>query len=232
MTQSQTSTSVKKPKLLLFDVNETLIDFSSLRSRMNELFKHDAAFEQWFLLMLQFSLVDNVTNQYHNFSEIAKAALQMNQERLGRKLAEEDTKELLQMVRSLPPHPDVEEGLKMLKKADYRLVAFTNSTEEVLKQQMELAGLTDLFDGLRSVDELKRYKPAIDTYREMAKKFGVQPEEAMMIAAHGWDMTGALHAGLQAAFVARKGHALYPLAPKPQLTGDTLVAIAEQLVKL
>jgi 2-haloacid dehalogenase len=231
MSQPQTTTSVRKPKLLLFDVNETLIDFSSLRTRMNELFQHESAFELWFLLMLQYSLVDNVTNQYHNFSEIAKAALQMNQERLGRKLADEDSKQLLQMVRTLPPHPDVEEGLNMLNKAGYRLVAFTNSTAEVLKQQMEKAGLTNLFEALLSVDEVRKYKPAIDTYREISKKLGVQPEEAMMIAAHGWDMAGALHAGLQAAFISRKGKALYPLAPKPQLVGDTLISIAEQLTK-
>lgn len=232
MSQAQTNAPIRRPKLIFFDVNETLIDFSSLRSRMNELFQHEAAFELWFLLMLQYSLVDNVTGQYHNFSEIGKAALQMNQERLGKKLAEEDATALLQRVRTLPPHPDVAQGLQMLNQAGYRLVAFTNSAGEVVKQQMELAGLTNQFEALLSVDELKRYKPAVDTYQAMAKKLGVQPQEAMMIAVHGWDIAGAMHAGLQAAFISRKGHALYPLAPQPQLTGDTLIAIAEQLSTL
>ena len=51
----------------------------------------------------------------------------------------------------------------------------------------------------------------------------------MLIAAHGWDVAGAAAAGLQTAFIARKGHALYPLALKPTLTGATLTDIAAQL---
>ncbi len=54
----------------------------------------------------------------------------------------------------------------------------------------------------------------------------------MLIAAHGWDVTGALHAGLQAAFLSREGKAQYPLAPNPRFTADSLTGIAEQLVKL
>jgi 2-haloacid dehalogenase len=39
----------------------------------------------------------------------------------------------------------------------------------------------------------------------------------MLIAAHGWDVTGALHAELQAAFIFREGKSQYPLAPPPDL---------------
>jgi 2-haloacid dehalogenase len=66
----------------------------------------------------------------------------------------------------------------------------------------------------------------------VVNKVGIQPTEALFIAAHGWDVAGALRAGLQAAFIDRKGKALYPLAPKPQFTGNTLISIAERLIKL
>ncbi len=37
-----------------------------------------------------------------------------------------------------------------------------------------------------------------------------------MVAAHGWDIAGALAAGMQAAFIERKGQVL-PLVPKPEI---------------
>lgn len=220
-----------KPKLLIFDVNETLLDLSPMRTRMQEIFQHEFAFEKWFSLMLHYSLVDNVTNQYHNFGEIGKAAFQMTGQILERKVSDKDVQETLQMIRQLPPHPDIPEGLDMLKKAGYKMIALTNSTGEVVKEQMKNAGLTENFEALLSIDEFRKYKPSLEVYKTVVHKFGIQPHEAMMIAAHGWDVTGALQAGLQAAFIARKGKALYPLAPEPQLTGNTLVSIAENLIE-
>lgn len=228
----QNSSSSNKPRLLIFDVNETLLDLSGMKARMNEVFAHAFAFTQWFSLMLQYSLVDNVTGQYHNFGEIGKAAFQMTEQMLEKNVSERERDEILQMIRQLPPHPDVEEGLSMLQKAGYRMVTLTNSTGEVVKQQMESAGLTKYFETLLSIDPMRKYKPALETYREATKKLGVRPEEAMLIAAHGWDVTGALHAGLQAAFISRKAQAQYPLAPSPHYTGDSLTSIVEKLVKL
>lgn len=226
-----TSASVK-PKLLILDVNETLLDLSGMKARMNKAFGHDFAFTQWFSLMLQYSLVDNVTGQYHNFGEIGKAAFQMTKDMLGKEVSDNERDEILQMIRRLPPHPEVEKGLSMLQKAGYRMVTLTNSTEEVVKQQMESAGLTRYFETLLSIDPMRKYKPALETYRQATEQLGVRPEEAMLIAAHGWDVTGALHAGLQAAFLSREGKAQYPLAPNPRFTADSLTGVAEQLVKL
>lgn len=228
----QNSPSYDKPKLLIFDVNETLLDLSGMKARMIKAFDHEFAFNQWFSLMLQYSLVDNVTGEYHNFGEIGKAAFQMTEQMLEKKVPEDEKNEILQMIRHLPPHPEVEKALLMLKEAGYRMVTLTNSTEEVVKQQMESSGLSKYFEMLLSIDPMRKYKPAPETYRKASEKLRVRPEEAMLIAAHGWDITGALHAGLQAAFISRKGKAHYPLAPNPQYRGDSLTSIAEKLVKL
>ena len=221
-----------RPKLLIFDVNETLLDLSLMKNRMNEVFGHEYAFKQWFALMLQYSLVDNVTGQYHNFGEIGKAAFKMTEEILGKKVSASDMQNTLKMIRNLPAHPDVAPALQQLKDAGYWMVTLTNSTEEVVNEQMESAGLTQYFERIMSIDPMKKYKPALETYQKATQMLGVLPGEAMLIAAHGWDVTGALHAGLQAAFVSRPGQAKYPLAPEVRFTGNTLIAIAEELVSL
>ncbi len=219
------------PQLLIFDVNETLLDLSPMKTRMNEVFQHAFAFEKWFSLMLQYSLVDTVTQQYHNFGEIGKAAFQMTGQALETHVPDQQAKEILTMIRKLPPHPDVIKGLEMLNDAGYQMVTLTNSAPDVLQQQMEYAGLTHFFTALLSIDEIRKYKPASATYQACLKKQEVEAGEAMLIAAHGWDVAGALQAGLQAAFVARKGKTLYPLAPPPQISEDTLIRVAEKLTQ-
>ncbi|HEV7349725.1 haloacid dehalogenase type II [Telluribacter sp.] len=225
-----TNQTFNKPRLLLFDVNETLLDLSGMKSRMNKAIGSDFAFTHWFTLMLQYSLIETVTGQYHSFGEIGNATFQMVEAIYGQQVPDQEAKEILQLIRQLPPHPDVEPGLKMLQEAGFRLVALTNGADEALQQQMESAGLSGYFEMLLSVDSVRKFKPAPEPYKYALDALGVKPAEAMLIAAHGWDMTGALRAGLQAAFIARPGKTLYPLAPQPQLTGESLVAIAKRLI--
>lgn len=220
-----------RPKLLVFDVNETLLDLGKLRAAINSEFKSEFAFQQWFSLLLQYSLVDTVTQDYHDFAHIGDGALDMLAQALGQPARPASRKqELLQLITELPPHPDVVPGLTALQQAGFRLVALTNSPGSTVKKQMAYASLTDFFEQLRSVDEVKRYKPHPDTYLTTCQQLQVEPQQALLVAAHGWDVAGALRAGLQAAFISRPGQAPYPLAPAPTHTSPTLEALARQLI--
>jgi 2-haloacid dehalogenase len=53
-----------------------------------------------------------------------------------------------------------------------------------------------------------------------------------LVAAHGWDVAGAMAAGCRGAFVARPGRLPDPVAPPPDLTGDDLEQVADQLLAL
>jgi 2-haloacid dehalogenase len=52
------------------------------------------------------------------------------------------------------------------------------------------------------------------------------------VAAHWWDIAGAMAAGCQAAFVARPGMVLSPLGVPPGITGPDLAAVAEQIITI
>jgi 2-haloacid dehalogenase len=223
---------MKRPELLIFDVNETLLDLSSMEESINKAFNHDYAFTQWFSFMLQYSLVDTVTDNYHDFGTIGKAAMQMTQEKLSKTVDNKKVDDLLNMIKSLPPHPEVKASLEKLQKAGFKMITLTNSTHEVVKQQMKFAGLTKYFNELMSIEHTKKYKPHPDTYQYALEQTGTAPNNVMLIAAHGWDITGALSSGLQAAFIQRKGKSLYPLSAKPQFTGNTLSDIADMLIAM
>ncbi len=63
-----------------------------------------------------------------------------------------------------------------------------------------------------------------------AERLGVDCRDVRLIAAHAWDVAGAVRAGCAAAFVARSGQVLDPLAPRPDIVGADLDAVAAGIV--
>jgi len=53
----------------------------------------------------------------------------------------------------------------------------------------------------------------------------------LLVAAHAWDVAGAMHAGCAAAFVARPGMVLDPLAPDPVIIATDLDEVANAVLK-
>src|SRR5215207_6403722 len=95
-----------------------------------------------------------------------------------------------------------------------------------------LAGRQDYFEQVLSADTVKRLKPAPEPYRLAADSFGVQIGQIRLVAAHAWDIAGALRAGCAAAFVARPGMVLNPLVEHPDVVGADLREVADQIIEL
>jgi 2-haloacid dehalogenase len=223
--------AIQPYRVILFDVNETLLDMSPLKRAVGKAFGSPHAFRQWFGLLLQYSLVDTVTGQYHDFGTIGEAALDMTANMLEKKCLKPAHKQrIIGLLKELPPHKDVPKALALLQEAGYSLVAFTNSPSKVLDEQLAYADIISYFNQGLSVEMVRRYKPDGNTYRAAVQHLELAPSEALLVAAHGWDVAGAQRAGLDSAFVARPGQTLYPLAPPPTYQGDTLLSVARQLV--
>ena len=94
-----------KPKVILFDVNETLLDLSALKGSVGQaLGGHPELMPLWFTTMLQYSLVTTVAGRYSDFGEIGTACLRMVAKSHGVTLDEDAAKEAVSPIRSLPPH--------------------------------------------------------------------------------------------------------------------------------
>ncbi|WP_121354320.1 haloacid dehalogenase type II [Flavisolibacter nicotianae] len=216
--------------VILFDVNETMLNMSPLKKKINRLLGSSKGFRIWFGMLLQYSLVDNCTDNYHDFASTASATLDMAAKTLMADLDEKEKKAALQSIKELPAYDDVPKGLKLLKENGFRLATLTNSSTNTLVAQLQYAELTEYFEATLSIDTIKKYKPSLETYKWAADQLSADVSEAILVAAHGWDIAGALQAGLQAAFIERKGQSVYPLAPKPTFTGKDFVDIAKQII--
>ena len=218
-------------RICVFDVNETLLDLGSLDPHFERAFGDAGVRRIWFSQLLQSALVATVTGAYSDFGQVGAAALQMVAEREGVDLSDEDRQRILAGMRELPPHPEVAEGLQRLRDAGLRLATLTNSTQQVAEAQIENSGLRGYFEQILSADAVGRLKPAPEPYRMAAERLGVGVEGVRLVAAHAWDVAGALRAGCAAAFVARPGMVLDPLVERPDVVGADLREVADRILE-
>lgn len=216
--------------VIAFDVNETLLDLRALDSAFDDLLGSAALRGQWFAQMLQLSFVGGLTGEYVDFSTAQQAALLMLAQRVGRTITVEQAQEMVQRMDSLPPHREVAEALAALRQTPLKVVALVNSVEAVGQAQLANAGIRQHFDEVISADTVRHLKPSPQPYHAVASAFNVEPSEVRLVAAHSWDISGALAAGCKAAFVARPGMVLSPIGPQPDIVEADIAAIVRQIV--
>ena len=222
-----------RPKVILFDVNETLLDLTPLKESVGKaLGGRPELAPLWFTTLLQYSLVATVADHYLDFGEIGAACLLMVAKNHGVELSEDAATNALAPIRSLPPHSDVIPTLGRLRDANYRLFTLTNSPKAALAEQMTHAGLTDYFEALLSVEDVGKYKPHADVYHWAASRVGVDVSECLLAAVHGWDVAGAAWAGMKTAFIARPGQQQFPLGPEIDITVSSLAELPGELERI
>lgn len=135
-------------------------------------------------------------------------------------------------MRTLPAHPEVAESVTLLGRSGIILAALTNSTEDVAVAQLENAGIAQYFSRILSAESARQLKPAAALYQLAANELGVGIAHVRMVAAHAWDIAGALRSGCAAAFVARPGMVLDPLVETPDIVGSDLNDVARQIIAI
>lgn len=217
-------------KICVFDVNETLLDLRALDPEFERIFGDTAVRKEWFAQFIQSALVSIITDAYQPFGVIGSAAFDMIAARRGIVVSLEDKKAALSKLVQLPAYPEVANNLALLKSSGYTIAALTNSTLEVAEKQLQNAGIAQYFDKVLSGDSIKQLKPAKEVYKMAAQTFDMDVSDMRLIAAHAWDIAGALRAGCAAAFVARSGMVLDPLVEQPDIIGKDIQEVVERII--
>ena len=221
-----------RQRIIVFDVNETLLDVGALAPQFQRVFGNAGVAQEWFSNVVLYSQVATIAGPYVEFGTIARAALDMTAVAHGVTLAPTDRDGILRGLVALPAHPDVPDALRKLQASGFRLVTLTNSAPAAVEQQLKNAGIGEYFERSFSVDAVRKFKPAAEVYGLVATELQVAPPQLRLVAAHAWDVLGAMRAGCAAAFVKRPGKALFPLADTPDIVGPDLRNVSDQIVKL
>src|ERR1700761_814361 len=116
-----------KPSILIFDVNETLIDFEVMSPLFERVFGDKRVFREWLGHLIMYSMTITLSGLYKDYFSLGQGVLQMVGEIHGISVKPEHVEAIRTGMLTMPAHADVSEGLNRLKDSGFRLVSFTNS---------------------------------------------------------------------------------------------------------
>jgi len=218
------------PSVIVFDVNETLSDMTPLAQRFTDVGAPAALAKLWFATLLRDGFALAAAGDSGRFAEIGAEALRGLL--LGMPLdhgTDHAVEHVIQGMSQLSVHPDVADGVRVLRAAGYRLVTLSNGATAVADRLFAGAGIRAEFERLLSVDDAAAWKPAPAAYTYAADVCGVPARDLLLVAVHPWDIHGASRAGLGTAWLNRSEGAYPGYFADPDIVVSTLTDLADAL---
>ncbi|WP_104017566.1 haloacid dehalogenase type II [Roseovarius nitratireducens] len=223
---------LKSASIIVFDVNETLIDITTLEPFFERLFGDSGVMREWFPELILYSQTLTLSGLYTPFGNLAGGILRMVGANRGVAVKDDDIAELKTLFGQMPAYGDVKPALSKLRDAGFTLVTLTNSARSPSPTPLENAGVDAFFDHHFSVGEVGKFKPHPATYEMVASRMNVSMAEMCMVACHLWDTIGAQAVGCQGAFIARPHNSALnvPQVPTPDFIAGNLAELADQII--
>lgn len=214
-----------RPQVVIFDVNETLTDMEPLRARFEEIGLSGDLMATWFAGVLRDGFALTAAGGYAEFAAIAADVLRGL---LADQEADPDKAigHVLRGFTELRVHPDVPDGMRMLRESGVRLFTMTNGSAAMTEGILGHEGLLDLVEARLDVSGPRAWKPARAAYEYAVDRAGVRPDQAALVAVHPWDIDGAQRAGLTGAWLDRRGTPYPSVMSAPRLSAPDLKALA------
>lgn len=220
-----------KKNIILFDINETVLDLSILKPKFKTVFGDESVLATWFSMLLHSSTVCMMTDIKTDFATLAGTMLDALAARMGLTLSNSMRDNILSGFANLPPHKDIKQALSTLKSAGFRTVAFSNSSLNLISTQITNAGLMAYFDDILSVEKTGSFKPDPTVYKYAAAQLNQPLETLRLVATHDWDTHGALSVGMHAAYINRSSAIYHPLYRQPDIIALTMEDIVKQIIE-
>lgn len=110
---------------------------------------------------------------------------------------------LIQAWHRMRAWTDVGPALEALRASNLELFVLANGTTRLQLDLVRSAGLHGMFDMLFSSQMLGVYKPSCAAYLKALNLVGCNPEEAVMVACHAYDLRAARDVGMNTVYVRR-----------------------------
>lgn len=211
------------PRVVVFDINETLSDLSPMATRFADVGLPSYLAATWFASVLRDGFALAATGSEATFAKVADGVLRtLFVSHPPSRDPDAAVQHILEGFSSLKVHPDVPPGVRSLVAEGTRLATLTNGATSIAEELLEKAGIRDAFERLLTVEDAGIWKPAAAAYTYAARMCHVPPEQMMLVAVHPWDIDGAARAGLQTAWIDRAGSPYPPYFTPP---GHTVAGV-------
>ena len=214
-----------------FDSYSTLVDVDAAETALADRVDGDPRpiSRMWRARSLLYTMIGNFVDAYQPFYEMNRDALTYALAAHSVDVSGPERDEILAVYHELDVFDDVRSGMEQLRDAGYPLYVVSNGNPEMLSSMVEHADIGDLLEDTISADEVETFKPDAELYRHAAARTGTPIEEIVHISAGQFDIAGAVHAGMQGAWLNRSGGAREVFGPQPDVIADSVHDLADEL---
>lgn len=211
-----------------FDVVGTLFSLQAPRRELTEAGAPEHTLDLWMAQTLRDYIGLSYAGQYTPMTDVLGDTLRRAVETVGVDIDDERRDRILGSFKRLKPAPGARRACEMLGEAGYERLAVTNSSHDAAVTLVDRRDMNDQIDRVISCDSIGVSKPHPDVYEAVREE---TESPIWMVAAHGWDITGAAHAGLRTAWISSLEEIyLEHVHPDPDLRADDLADAADAIL--
>lgn len=218
-----------RPRVVLFDAFETILQVDALAARFVDVGRPAHEWELFFTRTLRDGMALTLAGHGLPFGDVARNALRTTADH---RLSEEALDHVLAGFRELPPHADVEPAFVAMARARVPAYAFTHGDAAVACAALDRAGLRSYLRGVLSAEEIHSFKPTARVYHWACRQVDSAPEHTALVAAHSWDVHGAVCAGLLGALATRLEGAVPATVARPHVAAERIDQVVDGLLTL
>lgn len=202
-------------RALVFDAYGTLFDVHSVVTECERHFagRGTELSKQWRITQLEYTWLRSLMGRYEDFEHVTADALAHACATLQLPLSEAAQAALMGSYLRLAPYPEVPAALRSL--GGRKRAILSNGSPPMLDAVVRNANLTDAFDAVLSVDDLRIYKPHPSVYQLAVDRLGVPAGAIAFVSSNFWDVSGATSFGFRTFWINRAGHVPHPLGFRP-----------------
>jgi 2-haloacid dehalogenase len=220
-----------RPIVIVFDVNETLSDMAPMARRFADVGAPELLAQVWFASLLRDGFALAATGGKEKFARLADGALRTVLAGAGlNRPAGDAVDHILSGFADLGVHPDVPDGVRILRQHGLRLVTLSNGSADVASRLLTKASIRGEFESLLSVEDADAWKPARAAYAYAARACSADLEQMLLVAVHPWDIHGARQAGMHTGWIARQPTPYRDYFAAPDLQAPDLVTLARRII--
>ncbi|MFC5136330.1 MULTISPECIES: HAD-IA family hydrolase [Haloferacaceae] len=212
------------------DSYSTLVDELSTERALREHTDNPEAIARiWDLRGSLYGLTSAVLDDFRPTWERYETSLDYALQVADADVTPDEREAILDSVGDLEVYDDVRGGLERLIDDGYEVYLLSNGDPDMLDGLVAHAGIDDLIADTVSAADAGACKPDRKLYRHAASRAGTAVSEIVHVTASWYDVQGALHTGMQGAWMNRAGTEWEDFLREPDLEVGTFDEFADEL---
>jgi 2-haloacid dehalogenase len=228
-------------KAVVFDAYGTLFDVYSIQVIAEKLYPSHGAdiVVKWRDKQIEYTRLvtqsdphnSSGSKYYQPFWELTRLSLEYTLDRLKLTRSSDQVGKLMKQYSRLTPFPESLAVLQKTQDMGLTTAILSNGSPEMLASAIKSAGMESVLNYAISVDPIRLFKTAPESYGLVQKTIPVNKEEVLFVSSNAWDALGATWFGFKTLWINRQNLPYEAIGPRPDYSGSDLAMVIDVLKK-